>query len=733
MGKLLLRHRWLALVLAFYLVLGVAYSVVTPLGESPDEVDHFLYVNSLTQQRRLPVMVPNAADNVTMEANQPPLYYFLGAAATVWLPQPQTADFPANTCFSFRPEDPGRQTFYLHDTAEAFPYRGTFLAFHLVRWLSLLLGTGTVLLTYTLGRQAALADGRVALLAAALVACNPQFIFINASANNDVLTALMGAAIVLLSTTAATRPSGKIYALLGVVLGLAALTKFGLFALWPLPFLALALNGWHGRGRRAVLLWAGLLLGLPLLIAGWWYVRGQLLYGDPLAWAVHLQAKGDQVLRTAPLAAADLRQFVVDHFQSYWLWFGWLNVKAPPWVYGLLLLLPLAAVAGWIRLAAAARRNSRISLRAWSRDGRFVALAFSLLAVGGVYVALLRYIQTINASGYQGRLAFAAAAPVAVLLAVGLVALLRRWSALPAVALGLLALGGLLLLSAAFPRPTIYQPSPGVARTCVRFDGGLMLEAYAAPQRFPPGETVPVTLVGYGLADTAAAQTVVVELRGRDGAIAGRAETELAWSRGEVVSATVALTVAADTVAARGVLAAGVATPAGAWQIGRSVSGRELPQPHPLTTVKIPPAAPVTAVAATPLHVSFGDELLLRGYDAVQSGAELALTLHWQALRPPTADYVTFVHLLDGDGNLLAQDDGQPQGGAYPPGVWDAGETVLDEKRLTLPQPLPPGSRLVVGVYRPETLQRLAATAADGTRLPQDVVPLPGALDGGRP
>jgi len=37
------RH-WLRLILVAYLLLGAAYSWTVPLGEAPDEVDHFLYV-----------------------------------------------------------------------------------------------------------------------------------------------------------------------------------------------------------------------------------------------------------------------------------------------------------------------------------------------------------------------------------------------------------------------------------------------------------------------------------------------------------------------------------------------------------------------------------------------------------------------------------------------------------------------------------------------------------------
>ena len=230
--------RWLGATLLLYLLLGLAYSVVVPLGEAPDEVDHFRYVQYLVQEQRFPVLSPVATDNFTMEANQPPLFYLLAAVLTGWIDMAEATDFPLNRCFSFDPQDPGRQHFYLHSPAEGFPYRNTFLAFHLARFLALALGAATVLLAYGLGREIAPDDWRVAPLAAALLAFNPQFIFITASVNNDVLTALLGAAIVLLSIMAARRPSRPLYAGLGVVVGLGLLTKFALLALWPIALLA---------------------------------------------------------------------------------------------------------------------------------------------------------------------------------------------------------------------------------------------------------------------------------------------------------------------------------------------------------------------------------------------------------------------------------------------------------------------------------------------------------------
>jgi 4-amino-4-deoxy-L-arabinose transferase-like glycosyltransferase len=229
---------WLTLILLLYLLLGVAYSWVVPLGEAPDEVDHFLYVRYLLEERAFPVMRPVAADNEPMEANQPPLFYLLNAAVTASFPMTAPADLPLNACFTFDPYDGGRAHFYLHDAAEAAPFAPDYLAFRVARLFSVLLGAVVVWLAYRLGRQLVPDDGRVGLLAAGLLAFNPQFLFMMASVNNDVLTAVLGAAILTFSIQAALNPSPRLFALLGGLVGLGLLTKFALLAFWPLPVLA---------------------------------------------------------------------------------------------------------------------------------------------------------------------------------------------------------------------------------------------------------------------------------------------------------------------------------------------------------------------------------------------------------------------------------------------------------------------------------------------------------------
>ena len=58
------------------------------------------------------------------------------------------------------------------------------------------------------------------------------------------------------------------------------------------------------------------------LIAGWWYVRNQLLFGDPLA----LSAMFDILPRANPPTAAELLARAQGIWRSYWAVFGWFNV-----------------------------------------------------------------------------------------------------------------------------------------------------------------------------------------------------------------------------------------------------------------------------------------------------------------------------------------------------------------------------------------------------------------------
>jgi hypothetical protein len=114
-----------------------------------------------------------------------------------------------------------------------------------------------------------------------------------------------------------------------------------------------------------------------------------------------------------------------------------------------------------------------------------------------------------------------------------------------------------------------------------------------------------------------------------------------------------------------------------------------------------------------PLGINLGDRVTLLGYDLERGKGEIGLTFYWQARREMREDYTIFVHLMDGE-EIVAQGDSQLQDGHYPTSIWDEGEVVIDEHRLTTGELSPGEYDLWVGLYRLETMERLPVIDAQG-------------------
>jgi hypothetical protein len=133
----------------------------------------------------------------------------------------------------------------------------------------------------------------------------------------------------------------------------------------------------------------------------------------------------------------------------------------------------------------------------------------------------------------------------------------------------------------------------------------------------------------------------------------------------------------------------------------------------------------------SPQRAQFGEEIQLLGYDLGsensrgQRGADLELTLWWQALNAPAADYKRFVHVYDPETEAVAvQDDAMPRAWSYPTSWWVDGEVVSETVTLDLSAVSPDRYHIAVGWYDPETMDRLPAYDADGARQPLDRIDL---------
>ena len=263
-----------ALLLAF-VALASTYAVTTPLFEASDELWHYPMVKTLADGDGLPVQDPANVGPWRQEGSQPPLYYYLGAAATFWI---DTSDVDQIRWLNPHVDNgvvtpDGNINLAVHTDAEKFPWRGTVLAVRLIRLLSVLMGAGTVYFTYLIAREIISDLPGLALVAAAVVAFTPMFLFISGAVNNDNLAVLLSSAILwklIVLVKAGEKESEKAgkweseisllsnlqslftnYQLLitGFLLGLAALTKESTLGLFPLAAGVLAYNAFR-KWRR---------------------------------------------------------------------------------------------------------------------------------------------------------------------------------------------------------------------------------------------------------------------------------------------------------------------------------------------------------------------------------------------------------------------------------------------------------------------------------------------------
>ena len=105
-----------------------------------------------------------------------------------------------------------------------------------------------------------------------------------------------------------------------------------------------------------------------------------------------------------------------------------------------------------------------------------------------------------------------------------------------------------------------------------------------------------------------------------------------------------------------------------------------------------------------PAKADFAGLISLLAYEVREKeDGSLSLVLYWRCLEHIEKDYTVFVHLLDAEGNILAQGDSPPVQGHYPTTTWAVGEVVRDEHPLVgPPEAVARGVRFAVGWYSAE-------------------------------
>jgi len=723
------RTNWtIGLILFAFIGLGITYSLVTPLFEAPDERGHYFYVKHLADGHGLPVLLLSEVEPYWQEGGQPPLYYLMGALLTFWIDTSDARELRAANPYANVgiPLAYGNKNVILHSPGEAFPYQGAILAVHLVRLLSVLLGATTVLFTYLLVLEIYPEGRALALGAAAINAFIPQFLFISGSVNNDnLVTALSSLSLFLLFRLIRLGPTWRRYALLGLVLGLACLSKLSALGLLGLTFMGLLIVSRRQRSASSLVKGGLVILIMVGLLAGWWYLRNWLLYGNATALNMYLALIER---RARPLTLSRFFYEMRGFKTSFWALFGWFNVLADSALYVFYDLLSLAGLLGFLwGVIRGVWHRERFPWASW-------ALLFSWLAI----MACGLYLWTAQTPASQGRLIFPGLPAISLFLFWGLSQLVPR------VRVGLLArvVGGLLFTSAAVspflyiapayssppllsPRDLASVPSP----LEIAYEGQMRLLGYEIGRStVRPGEYLPVSLYWQSIAPMEENYTIYVKVFGPGGGVVGQVDTypglgsfpTIFWKPGDAIRDTYMVFIEEPLQApAAGYIEVGLYERSTMRALdAQSLQGEAMSRVI-LGRVKIASWRPQEHVIPHTLDYKLGNMVSLVGYGMettqVEAGGTIHLTLYWQAQGEIEADYTVFTHLVDSQGRIWAQKDNQPAGGNYPTSLWDEGEVVKDEYELTLDPQIPPGDYwLEVGMYLLSTGERLHVFDSQG-------------------
>ncbi|HXW01425.1 MAG TPA: hypothetical protein VEC93_23645, partial [Anaerolineae bacterium] len=538
----------LAGLLVIYLALALAYSYAIPFSKGPDEYINYQYILFIARHHRLPATLSEKQE-AGVKADWQPFYHLAAgiAAAPIDLTRPpelkvtwqpptrQLIDLVLPRATLVRTED------------ERPPYRGVYALWQTVRWVSLALGAGTLILTYLLcltlwPDQPALAAGITALLV-----FMPRFLFTHAVLSDDTMLAFCLSIYLLLliylvqhSTfnvqSSIFYPLSTIYSLhwlfigLGLTAGLAIVTKYT-----AIPAVAggLLTGAWLARryrwGWRAWLRYSALFLGALLLALSWWLgwvwwhfnqvdslgpvlglirplLPGATVDDNPTTARLTALFSGQSLadLGEAPGAGGNLLDWARQSFATFWgvTVFG----AEPGWPYpyeAILAGLAIFCLAALVGLWQLYRRAAAVERLIWP-----------ILALHGLLflpLPLLRFALSgrLNDAAQGRHLLFPAGPAIVLLLMAGwLVWFPTRWRNRVALLTGglMLAWGGahLAYLNWAYPPPLPVRTTPGPQMqleqpTAINFDDTLLLAGYQT-RLAGDGSTLQIELLWQSLA-----------------------------------------------------------------------------------------------------------------------------------------------------------------------------------------------------------------------------------------
>jgi hypothetical protein len=385
-------RRYLLAMVVVFVLLATAYSLLTRLKYGPDERAHFVYIRSLAVKGAIPPIAHESVQDEnspsTHEAHQPPLYYAYMAC-----------------CY---------RVLKAVGASDSAIWRG-------LRLCNLPLGVFWILGVFALLRV--VFEEKYALGATAFTAFIPIAPYMSGVISNDVLVAawFTWALVYLLKYIKEHRITLRSGLLLGLLIGLAGITKAQGLMLFPLVMIAmLFVYKKHGpRDIKQAYGFPALSLVIGIIVVSGWFIRNLSVSGQLMPQSIHAPLL--KSLWELTFSPADSLRWIGyatrDLFAYFWTPFWMVSPYVNPDHYYLaimlLMLLPLPGIV--IRIVKKQAAGGGL-------------LAFLMIALALNYLSYIRHIFFVDLfAKQQGRLLLATAPAISAYFVLGIDSLLGKF------------------------------------------------------------------------------------------------------------------------------------------------------------------------------------------------------------------------------------------------------------------------------------------------------------------
>jgi hypothetical protein len=393
----------ITIVLFLFFLLGVLYDFVTPLWNPPDEERHFAYCEYIAQNHRLPVYRPDYEGNMVSMAFHPPLYYIIGALFIKNDRELLEEQIEVN-------DGPGFNRMLPPKNQYGSTYSGKVRSAHLLRLFSLIVSGSTIFLIYRIALMLFPDAAPIASLVALLVATIPQFLYTSASISNENLNTMLSSAYLLALLYVFSAPHQIRYQIMsGFILGLCLLSKTT--ALMYLPVTG-GLICWQSfKEKRNPIVPLGIIIGIALLLGGWWYLRNWLQFNDTTLsktvevlnnWHIRSPDRGTD------LSWSEAMQIAHKTFVTFFGGFGPLHFPIAGYHIAFYGIIVGAGCAGFFRYLYGRKQNAFQAQ---------VLMLFLLSILGGVGIYV--YLNIEYTGFFLGRYLYIVMAPLAIVIGSG--------------------------------------------------------------------------------------------------------------------------------------------------------------------------------------------------------------------------------------------------------------------------------------------------------------------------